>query len=137
MVRERAGTYFRPDAAEAYLRILSQVRPLADLAADVGAHHERLDGSGYPLGICGQRVPIGARVLAAADAWAERSLTGSPDLTGEDGLDAECVAALQSCARLGTRHQRQHLPGTSARRSSAPGNLRSCGCSSMAPPTPT
>lgn len=96
-------------------RILSQVRPLADLAADVGAHHERLDGSGYPLGICGQRVPIGARVLAAADAWAERSLTGSPDLAGEDGLDAECVAALQSCARLGTRHQRQHLPGTSTR----------------------
>src|SRR5579859_1034923 len=30
-------------------RILARVRPLADLAADVGAHHERLDGSGYPL----------------------------------------------------------------------------------------
>ena len=34
-------------------RILSQVRPLADLAADVGAYHERLDGSGYPLGLGG------------------------------------------------------------------------------------
>ena len=30
-------------------RILSRVRPLANLVADVGAHHERLDGSGYPL----------------------------------------------------------------------------------------
>ena len=96
-------------------RVLSQVRPLADLAADVGAHHERLDGSGYPLGICGQRVPIGARVLAAADAWAERAVTGSPDLSGEEGLDAACVAALQSCALPGTRHQRQRPPVTGAR----------------------
>jgi DNA-binding CsgD family transcriptional regulator len=96
-------------------RILCEVQPLADLAADVAAHHERLDGSGYPLGIRGQRVPIGARMLAAADAWAERAVTGSPDLTGEDGLDVECVAALESCARLGTRPQRQHAPGTSAR----------------------
>jgi hypothetical protein len=31
-------------------RILARVRPLADLAADVGAHHERLDGYGYPSG---------------------------------------------------------------------------------------
>jgi HD-GYP domain-containing protein (c-di-GMP phosphodiesterase class II)/DNA-binding CsgD family transcriptional regulator len=96
-------------------RILSQVRPLADLAADVGAHHERLDGSGYPLGIRGQRVPIGARMLAAADAWAERAVTGSPDLTGEDGLDAACVAALQCCARPDIRHQRQDPPGISTR----------------------
>ena len=96
-------------------RILSQVRPLADLAAEVGAHHERLDGSGYPLGIRGRRVPMGARVLAAADAWAERGVACSPDLTGERGLDAACVAALQSCARLGTRRQRQQLPGTGAR----------------------
>jgi HD-GYP domain-containing protein (c-di-GMP phosphodiesterase class II) len=26
-------------------------RPLADLAADVGAHHERLDGAGYRFGL--------------------------------------------------------------------------------------
>lgn len=68
-------------------RILSRVRPLADLAADVGAHHERLDGSGYPLGLTAQSLPIGARVLAAADTWAERVRHGSPGLVGEDGLD--------------------------------------------------
>ena len=38
-------------------RILSRVRPLADLAADVGAHHERLDGSGYPLGLAAPGIP--------------------------------------------------------------------------------
>jgi HD domain len=66
--------------------ILSRIRPFADLAGDVSAHHERLDGSGYPLGNGGQDVPIGARVLAAADSWAERAGNGPPDLTGEDGL---------------------------------------------------
>src|SRR5262249_62158822 len=47
-------------------RILSQVRPLADLAADVDTHHERLDGSGYPLGPAARRLPVTARLLAAA-----------------------------------------------------------------------
>ncbi|HNO80109.1 MAG TPA: HD domain-containing protein [Phycisphaerae bacterium] len=31
-------------------------------------HHEKYDGSGYPDGLAGERIPIGARVLAAADA---------------------------------------------------------------------
>ena len=88
-------------------RILSRVRPLADLAADAGAHHERLDGSGYPLGLAASAIPIGARVLAAADAWAERAGHGPPGLTREDGLDPACIAALQSCPRPGTGHPRQ------------------------------
>ena len=88
-------------------RILSRVRPLADLAADVGAHHERLDGSGYPLGLAAPGIPIGARVLAAADVWAERAGHGLPDLTREDGLDPACIAALRSCPRPGTDQPRQ------------------------------
>jgi HD-GYP domain-containing protein (c-di-GMP phosphodiesterase class II) len=31
-------------------------------------HHEQFDGSGYPDGLVGEKIPIGARVLAAADA---------------------------------------------------------------------
>jgi DNA-binding CsgD family transcriptional regulator len=81
---------------------LSRVRPLADLAADVGAHHERLDGSGYPLGLAGSGLSIGARLLAAADTWAERARDGLPDLSGEAGLDRACLAALWSCAKTGT-----------------------------------
>jgi HD-GYP domain-containing protein (c-di-GMP phosphodiesterase class II)/DNA-binding CsgD family transcriptional regulator len=88
-------------------RILSRVRPLADLATDVGAHHERLDGSGYPLGPAAQRMPITARLLAAADAWAERARHGPPDLTAEDGLDPACLAALRSCTRPGIGDQRR------------------------------
>ena len=88
-------------------RILSRVRPLADLPADVGACHERLDGSGYPLGLAAPGIPTGARVLAAADVWAERAGHGPPDLTGEDGLDPACIAALRACPRPGTGPPRQ------------------------------
>jgi HD-GYP domain-containing protein (c-di-GMP phosphodiesterase class II)/DNA-binding CsgD family transcriptional regulator len=91
-------------------RILSRVRPLADLAADVGAHHERLDGSGYPLGLDGDGVPLGARLLAAADTWAERARDGSPDLTGEDGLDPACTDALRSCAEPGRAYHSRAAP---------------------------
>jgi len=89
-------------------RILSQVRPFADLAGDVSAHHERLNGSGYPLGLGGHGVPIGARVLAAADAWAERAGHGPAALTDDEGLDPDCTSALLSCTRAGSPRQPRH-----------------------------
>jgi diguanylate cyclase (GGDEF)-like protein/putative nucleotidyltransferase with HDIG domain len=33
----------------------------------VRSHHEKFDGSGYPDGLCGEQIPIGARILAAVD----------------------------------------------------------------------
>jgi len=74
-------------------RILARVRPLADLAAEVGAHHERIDGSGYPFGLGGEALPIGARVLGVADTSAERAGNDPRELS-ERGLDPECLAAL-------------------------------------------
>lgn len=35
----------------------------------VGAHHERLDGSGYPEKLVGHRVPLGAQVLSVAEQF--------------------------------------------------------------------
>ncbi|GEM_PF-5201967 len=77
-------------------RILARVRTLADLAADVGGHHERLDGSGYPLGLGGHSVPLGARVLAAADTWAERAGDGPPRT--DPGLRTAVLAAWMAAA---------------------------------------
>ncbi len=33
------------------------------------AHHERMDGLGYPRGLSGSAIPLGARIIAVADAW--------------------------------------------------------------------
>jgi diguanylate cyclase (GGDEF)-like protein/putative nucleotidyltransferase with HDIG domain len=42
---------------------------LDDVRAWVGAHHERPDGRGYPLGLTAEQIPLEARILAAADAY--------------------------------------------------------------------
>lgn len=48
-------------------RILEQTPRLAPLGGLAGAHHERLDGSGYYRGARAPQLPIASRVLAAAD----------------------------------------------------------------------
>jgi putative nucleotidyltransferase with HDIG domain len=40
---------------------------LADAAEIILAHHERFDGSGYPRGLRGDEIPLGARIFAIAD----------------------------------------------------------------------
>ncbi|WP_293781235.1 HD domain-containing phosphohydrolase [uncultured Oxalicibacterium sp.] len=44
--------------------------PLLRLAAEIArSHHERFDGTGYPQGLCGERIPFEARVVALADVY--------------------------------------------------------------------
>jgi DNA-binding NarL/FixJ family response regulator len=52
-------------------------------------------------------MPITARMLAAADAWAERTRHGEADLSGEKGLDPACLTALRSGSRPDTGQRRQ------------------------------
>ena len=33
------------------------------------SHHERIDGLGYPRGLSGDAIPLGARIIAVADSW--------------------------------------------------------------------
>ena len=49
--------------------ILAAVEPLADLVPIVRAHHERYDGTGYPDGLSGDAIPLGAYIVSAADAY--------------------------------------------------------------------
>ncbi len=50
-------------------RILRMVRGLSEVSKLVLAHHERYDGSGYPYGLRGEAIPLGARILAVVDAY--------------------------------------------------------------------
>ncbi len=47
--------------------ILEQVRFPYPVVPIVRAHHEKWDGSGYPSGLAGEAIPIGARILSAVD----------------------------------------------------------------------
>jgi diguanylate cyclase (GGDEF)-like protein/putative nucleotidyltransferase with HDIG domain len=47
--------------------ILEQVNFPYSVAPIVRAHHERWDGNGYPLGLAGEEIPLGARILSAVD----------------------------------------------------------------------
>ncbi len=47
--------------------ILERVAFPYPVAPIVRAHHERWDGTGYPLGLAGEEIPIGARILSAVD----------------------------------------------------------------------
>ena len=67
---------FEPDsyvAVQNHSRLGAQLlEPFAFLreaAVLVAHHHERWDGSGYPYGIRGAFIPVGARILAIADAF--------------------------------------------------------------------
>ena len=52
---------------ELTVRILERVSAFKDLAATAGAHHERLDGGGYHLGLRDEHLNRDARILAVAD----------------------------------------------------------------------
>ncbi len=50
-------------------RILRNVDDYSEIADIVRAHHERIDGMGYPDGIHGDEIPLLARIIGVADAY--------------------------------------------------------------------
>ena len=88
-------------------RILSPIQSLQAVLPIVRHHHERWDGNGYPDGLAGRAIPLGARIVAVCDAY--RAMTEDrpyrlalSDAEARrrllDGLgsqfDSGCVAAL-------------------------------------------
>ncbi len=82
----------------------------------VAGHHECLDGTGYPLGLKGEAIPIEARIIAVADVldalissrpykqpWTiEAAIDELDRLVASGKFDADCVAAVK-------RHQHDIL----------------------------
>ena len=50
-------------------RILSGMTLFTDLVPMIRSHHERVDGKGYPDGLKGDRIPLGARAISVADSF--------------------------------------------------------------------
>jgi HD-GYP domain-containing protein (c-di-GMP phosphodiesterase class II) len=49
--------------------IVSSIDALPALAPTISAHQEKFDGTGYPQGLKGEDIPLGARILGIADAY--------------------------------------------------------------------
>lgn len=48
--------------------MLTRIPFLREAADIVRAHQEFFDGTGYPRGLCGEQIPLGARILSIANA---------------------------------------------------------------------
>ncbi len=52
-----------------FLATLPWPPELASVPEIAGAHHERIDGSGYPAGLVGEQIPLSSRVMAVCDVY--------------------------------------------------------------------
>lgn len=75
--------------------IVNKVTSLADVAQMILHHHERVDGKGYPSGLAGDAIPLGARIIAVCDAFDAMTSIRSyrACISGEQGM-----AELWRCA---------------------------------------
>ncbi len=76
-------------------RILRAAPSLAPAARLVRATHERWDGHGYPDGLVGAQIPLGARIIAACDAY--QAMRSSRPYH-EPRTNAAALAELRRCA---------------------------------------
>lgn len=78
-------------------RIIAAAPSLADVAALVRSHHERYDGHGYPDGLTGDEIPLGAAIIGVCDSFVAM-MRKRPYI---DAITvAEAVAELHRCAGL-------------------------------------
>jgi putative nucleotidyltransferase with HDIG domain len=74
------------------VQLISPISPWIEVPRIIEAHHERWDGKGYPHGLKGDQIPMGARVVALADAL--DAMTSNSPMRPPDDILAE----LQSVA---------------------------------------
>jgi HD-GYP domain-containing protein (c-di-GMP phosphodiesterase class II) len=83
--------------------IISKSEQLRNLLPGIRSHHERLDGTGYPDGLAGEKIALSARIIAVADTF-DAITTSRPY---QEGLSPERAAAeiyagagAQFCSRV-------------------------------------
>ena len=94
--------------------ILSHIGPMRKMAMIAAAHHERLDGKGYPLGLGGAMISMESRIITVCDFYdaltaerpyrgampAEKALAIMADEAGR-AVDPECFSALRAVVARG------------------------------------
>ncbi len=85
-------------------RIIEPVPALAGARELVIACHEHWDGSGYPLGLAGDEIPLGARVILACDAY--HAMTSDRVYRRRAGRSPEAMPELRRCAGSALRPRR-------------------------------
>jgi putative nucleotidyltransferase with HDIG domain len=76
-------------------QILLPLSTMTRVRAMIGHHHERFDGAGYPNRLGGEQIPLGARIIAIAEAYD----TITSDRTYQKGqTSSAAIAELQRCA---------------------------------------
>jgi putative nucleotidyltransferase with HDIG domain len=50
-------------------QLVAPIKQLADVAPIIECSHERYDGSGYPYGLKGEQIPLGARIIGVVDSY--------------------------------------------------------------------
>jgi diguanylate cyclase (GGDEF)-like protein len=76
-------------------RIIGAAPALAEAAKLVRSTHERVDGSGYPDGLTGDQIPLGARIIAVCDAFVAMTF---PRPYAAQLTVSEAIAELRRCA---------------------------------------
>ena len=65
-------------------QILKDIKQLRDIIPYIKYHHEKIDGTGYPSNLSGERIPLGAKILHVADSFdsmtSDRPYRPSPGL---------------------------------------------------------
>lgn len=77
------------------LEIVGAVQALQPTLPLIKHHHERWDGSGYPDGLAGEEIPLGARIIAVAEAY---DILTHGALWKEPLSVEEAKAEIQRCA---------------------------------------
>ncbi len=54
---------------EAFLKQIPWTQELQDIPNIAGAHHEKIDGSGYPRGLTGQQIPLASQIMTVCDIY--------------------------------------------------------------------
>jgi putative nucleotidyltransferase with HDIG domain len=65
-VEEWVTIHMHPYNAYEMLEAIAFLKPALDIPY---CHHEKWDGTGYPRGLTGERIPLTARIFAVADVW--------------------------------------------------------------------